>query len=186
LCGFDKNLLFTVRTGIQLKIYNSMNVSSIISSSVNPGMNQVVQTTQSVIPSSQDIQKFSSTRSKDMYAGSVTLDITYSDLARNNIKPRTSDITLSSSAVLPQTSSAISGSKDYVPTASDLAPSASTIRPRSRDITPSQADVARSGDLRTQIVKSISEQVQKNIEKLSRYNLSKGNRLLKTITFNEA
>jgi hypothetical protein len=163
-----------------------MNVSSIISQSVSPSMNQVVQTSQDIIPSSQDIQNFASTRSKDMYAGSTTLDITYSSLARNNIKPRTSDILLSSNNVVPQTSQAITGSKDYIPTASDLAPNASTLRLNSKDIRPNQTQVARESNLRTQIVKSISDQVQKNIEKLSRYNLSKGNRLLKTITVNEA
>jgi hypothetical protein len=161
-----------------------MDISSIIPISVNPSKDQIAATAQDVIQSSQDIRKFTISSSKDMYAGSVSLNITYSDLARNNIKPRTSDITPSSNDIIPNSKDAFAGSRDYIPQVQDLAPSSTSIRIKTKDVMPNQSEITKSGDLRHQIVKTISEEVQKNIKKLDRYNLSKGNRLLKTIPEN--
>jgi hypothetical protein len=155
--------------------------------SVSPTASQISLSSQDVFPDSKKVTQYAQSKSnKDLYAGSTMIDLTYSNLAKNTIKPKATDIIATSTDVV-QSKDNVFQTQDSIKVSSRASlPRQSDISPKTTDVSPSTKEIRKQGDVRFKIVKDISKEVEKTISEWNKYNLSKSNRLLKSIDFEKA
>jgi hypothetical protein len=150
--------------------------------SASPTASQISLSSQDVFPDSKKAaQALQSKSYKDQYAGSTMIDNTYSSLVKNTIKPKSSDVNATSADVVQSKENVFPTQEAVKISSKSSTPKQSDISPKISDIVPSTREIQKQGDVRFKIVKDISEEVQKTIDEWNRFNLSKSNRLLKSI-----
>jgi hypothetical protein len=150
--------------------------------SVTPTASQVAMSSPDIIPYMKEIaQQFQSKSYKDQYAGSASIDYTYSSLIKNTIKPKASDLLFSSADVVQTKDHVFITREASLPNARSITPKPGDVLLNAGDVMASAKDITKEGDYRHKIVKEIASEVDKSIKEWNKYNLAKTNRLLKTV-----
>jgi hypothetical protein len=150
--------------------------------SLTPTTSQVSMSSRDVMPDIKEIsQQLQSKSYKDQYAGSASIDYTYSSLIKNNVRPKASDIIFSSADVVQTKDHVFITAETSRPNARSLSPRPADVLPNASDVMASTKDITKEGDYRHKIVKEIATEVDKSIKEWNKYNLAKTNRLLKPV-----
>jgi len=118
---------------------------------------------------------------KDSYKKVIPEDVTYSNLVKNSTRGDISDNVVQKADVGQSKQNINSGTQTLIAKKQTISSRKNNISTNATGASYQKKEVFKVGDAGVQVVDEIVKQVQKNVEKLNKYNLSKGNRLTKTI-----